>query len=93
MLELLQEIARLLGEPVRTRETPLFLVKAVANVGGFISSFTGREPSVTPEMADAFGRDITVTADKAKRDLGFQIVPLKTMVKDCYDWMVAEKRI
>lgn len=93
MLDLVQEIARLLGKPAPARETPLFLVKAVAAAGDFISTLTGREPSVTPEMADAFGREITVTAAKAKRDLGFQVVPLKTMVKDCYDWMVAEKRI
>jgi hypothetical protein len=25
--------------------------------------------------------------------LGYRIVPLKDMVKDCYDWMVAEGRI
>ncbi|HEX6551014.1 MAG TPA: oxidoreductase, partial [Gammaproteobacteria bacterium] len=93
MLELVQEIARLLGKPVPARETPLFLVKTVAAVGDLVSTLTGREPSVTPEMADAFGRDITVTADKAKRDLGFQVVPLKTMIKDCYDWMVAENLI
>jgi nucleoside-diphosphate-sugar epimerase len=93
MLDLVQEIARLLGKPVPTRETPLFLIKTVAAVSGFVSTLTGREPSVTPEMADAFGREITVTADKAQRDLGFKVVPLKTMVKDCHDWLVAEKRI
>lgn len=93
MLDLVQEIARLLGKPVPARETPLFLVKTVANLGNFISNFTGREPSVTPEMADAFGRDITVTADKGKRDLGFHVVPLKTMLRDCHDWLVAEKLI
>lgn len=93
MLDLVQEIARLLGKPVPTREMPVLLIKAVARVGDFAGAITGREPSVTPEMADAFAREITVTADKAKRDLGFQIVPLKIMVKDCYDWLVAESRI
>lgn len=93
MLDLVQEIARLLGKPVPKRETPLFLVKTVAAIGDVVSNLTGREPSVTPEMADAFAREITVTADKAKRDLGFQVVPLKTMVKDCHDWLVAERRI
>lgn len=93
MLDLIQEIARLLGKPVPSRETPLFLVKAVAAIGDCFSTLTGREPSITPEMADAFGREITVTAAKAKCDLGFQVVPLKTMVKDCHDWMVAERLI
>lgn len=93
MLDLVQEIARLLGRPIPTRETPLFLVKTAASVGDFFSTFTGRKPAVTPEMADAFGRDITVTAAKAQRDLRFQVVPLKIMVKDCHDWLVAERRI
>ena len=93
MLDLVQEIARLLGKPIPTRETPLFLVKAVAAVSDFLGAMTGREPSVTSEMVDAFAKEITVTAAKAQRDLGFQVVPLKTMVKDCHDWMVAERRI
>jgi dihydroflavonol-4-reductase len=92
MLELVQEIARLLDKPIAARESPLFLVKGVA-AGDLLSIMTGREPSVTPEMADAFSREITVTAAKARRDLGFKVVPLKTMVKDCYDWMLAERRI
>jgi nucleoside-diphosphate-sugar epimerase len=93
MLDFVQEIARLLGKPIPTRETPVFLVKAGAAVGAFFSTMTGREPSVTPEMAEAFTNGITATAAKAQRDLGFQVVPLKTMVKDCYEWMVAERRI
>jgi len=28
-----------------------------------------------------------------QRELGYRVVPLKDMVKDCYDWMVAEGRI
>ena len=93
MLTFVQEIARVLGKPAPTRETPLAVVKVAAAVGDFVSRFTGRQPTITPEMADAFGRTITVTAAKAGRDLGFQVVPLPTMVKDCHDWMVAERRI
>jgi len=93
MLNFVQEIARLLGKPIPKRETPAFLIKVAAAVGNCVSNITGCEPSVTPEMAEAFGIAITATAAKAQRDLGFQVVPLKTMVGDCYDWMVAERRI
>jgi nucleoside-diphosphate-sugar epimerase len=44
-------------------------------------------------MAKGFGGSCTITAAKAQRDLGFKIIPLEVMVKDCYDWMVAEGRI
>ena len=72
---------------------PAAVLKLVASVGDFFSNFTGKEPAMTPEMAEGLGGVMTVTADKAKRDLGFKIVPLKDMVKDCYDWMIAEGRL
>ena len=93
MLDLVREIAGLLGKRAPSRETPIFLVKAVAAIGDMFGTLTGREPAVTREIADAFAREVTVTSAKAQRELGFQIVPLKTMVKDCYDWLVAEQRI
>ena len=93
MLDFVQEVARLLDKPVPTRETPLGVVKAVAAVGSVVGMITGREPSVTPEMAAAFSRETTATAAKAQRDLGFRVVPLKAMIEDCHDWMVAEKRL
>lgn len=93
MLDLVQEIARLLGKPVPTSETPVFLIKAVAAIGEFVSNFTGNAPAITSEMAEGLGGSVTVTAAKAQRELGFQVVPLKTMVKDCFDWMQAEGRI
>ena len=93
MLQLVQEIARLLGKPVPTTVTPAFLVRAIASVSDFASTFTGKEPSFTPEMAEGLGGSITISSAKAQRDLGYSVVPLKTMVKDCYDWMVAEGRI
>ena len=93
MLDFVREIAQVVGRPAPSRETPAFVVKAVAAVGDLLGNVTGREPQVTREMAEAFGRSMTATADKARRELGFQVVPLRTMVKDCYDWMVAENRI
>jgi dihydroflavonol-4-reductase len=44
-------------------------------------------------MADLMGRRVTVHSLKAQRELGYRVVPLKDMVKDCYDWMLAEGRI
>jgi nucleoside-diphosphate-sugar epimerase len=57
------------------------------------SRFTGKAPPITPEMTDSLGRKVSTTSAKARRELGYRVVPLKDMVKDCYDWMVAEGRI
>lgn len=93
MLDLVQAIAALLGTKAPKSTVPVALVKLVANIGDFASNFTGKEPAFTPEMAEGLGGDSTVTAAKAQRDLGFKVVPLEVMVKDCYDWMRAEGRI
>lgn len=93
MIDLIREIARLLGKPLPKSELPRFVLNLVAHAGDFVSRFTGKEPDITPEIATGLGGSITVTAEKAQRELGFAIVPLETMVKDCYEWMKAEGRV
>jgi len=93
MLELVQLIEKLLGKPAKARTVPTPLIKVVATVSDVISRFTNQEPALTPEMAKGFGGGVTVTAEKARRELGFKIVTLEEMVKDCFDWMVAERRL
>src|ERR1700683_3078989 len=93
MLDLVRETPRLLGKPQPSKELPASIVRMAAAVGDFTSRFTGKEPPVTPEMAAAFSRPCYVASEKAQRELGYRVVPLQTMVKDCYDWMLAEGRI
>lgn len=92
MLELVQEIGRLLGRKVPGKEAPVGMLRVFAGLGDVASRFTGKPPLITPEMVAAFG-DTKITSAKAQRDLGYKVVPLETMVRDCYDWMVAEGRI
>jgi nucleoside-diphosphate-sugar epimerase len=93
MLEFVREIADVLGKPAPRREMPLGVIRIAATLGDLASRLTGREPSVTPEVAALMGRVSIVSSAKAQRDLGYRIVALRTMVRDCYDWMVAEGRI
>ncbi|MDO8420603.1 MAG: NAD-dependent epimerase/dehydratase family protein [Parvibaculum sp.] len=93
MLALVTEIGQLLGKSVPKKPLPLGVMRIAAMVGGLASSITGKEPSITSEMVEAFSHPMTTQSAKAQRDLGYKIVPLKVMVKDCYDWMVAEGRI
>ena len=93
MLDLVRAIARLIGKPQPTKTISPLLLGVVAQVGDFVSNFTRKPPSFTPEMAEGLGGTITVSSAKAKAQLGYKAVPLEAMVKDCYDWMVAEGRI
>ncbi len=58
--------------------------------GYWVSWFTGKEPLVTPESAAFLSADLVCRSDKAVRELGYRPLPLRTMLADCYSWMVAE---
>jgi len=93
MLELVREIAFLVGKPAPTKVMPTGMLRVVAAVGSLASRFTGKPPPITPEMVATISKSVSTSSAKAQRDLGYRIVPLKEMVKDCYDWMVAEGRL
>ncbi|HEY6619543.1 MAG TPA: NAD-dependent epimerase/dehydratase family protein [Steroidobacteraceae bacterium] len=93
MMELVKEIAALVGKPAPGKETSMALLRGMAVLGDFASRFTGKEPPITPEMASLMSRRVSTASAKAHRELGYKVTPLKGMVKDCYDWMAAEGRI
>ena len=93
MLDLVREVSLLLGKPVPTKEMSVGLLRMVALGGDLLSRVTGKEPPITPEVVKTIGKNTYTFSAKAQRDLGYRIVPLNQMVKDCYDWMVAEGRI
>jgi dihydroflavonol-4-reductase len=93
MLDLVREIAFLLGRPAPVKEISPWMLRVAAGAGEFASNFTGKRPAITREILDSISRDATVTSAKAQRELGYRVVALKEMVKDCYDWMLAEGRL
>jgi dihydroflavonol-4-reductase len=93
MLELVQNIAMLLGKPKPTKATPAWLLKAIAQIADAASTFTHKPPVITPEMAAGLGANMTVDCTKAKTQLGYQTLPLAGMVRECFDWLQAENRI
>jgi len=93
MMELVREISALVGKPAPEKETSILLLRSIAVAGDLASRFTGKAPPITPEMASLMSRHVSTASLKAQRDLGYRVLPLKQMVKDCYDWMAAEGRI
>jgi nucleoside-diphosphate-sugar epimerase len=93
MLELVREVAYLVGKPAPAKEASLALLRTIAVLGDIASRFTGKAPPITPEMTDLMSRRVSTASAKAQRELGYRVVGLKDMCKDCYDWMLAEGRI
>jgi dihydroflavonol-4-reductase len=93
MRDLVTEVSSLLGKPAPQREISPKLLGVVAFVNDFLSNFTGKEPGITREIAATMSKNATVSSAKAQSELGYKVVGLKEMVKDCYDWMVSEGRI
>lgn len=95
MLELVQNIATLLGKTPPKSATPAWLLKTVAQFTDAASLITRKPPIITPEMAASFGDRGAVTFDctKATTELGYKTIPLADMLRDCFTWLKAEGRI
>ncbi|HEX3602738.1 MAG TPA: NAD-dependent epimerase/dehydratase family protein [Steroidobacteraceae bacterium] len=93
MMELVREISALVGKPAPKKETSMLLLRTIASFADLASRFSRKAPPITPEMASLMSRKVSTSSLKAQRELGYRVLPLKLMVKDCYDWMAMEGRI
>jgi dihydroflavonol-4-reductase len=85
------EVAKVMGKPCPSRRLPVPLFKFIVRLWDIASKFTGNEPQITPENADLITRkNVTYCGEKAIKELGYQIVPMRKAVQDCYDWLVKE---
>lgn len=92
-LDLFTAIGRVMGKPIPKRVLPAAFLRLYARVDTALAALKGNPPTLTPEMAASTTRRLSVPSIKAQRELGFRTVPLETMVKDCYDWLVAEGKL
>ena len=86
-LEVIAMAGELLQASVPGRTTPPWILAIVARVQGVVAAMTGREPDLTPESAAIIVHNIRCDSGKAQRELGYQSVPLRDMVRDTIDWM------
>jgi nucleoside-diphosphate-sugar epimerase len=93
MLEMVQCMCKVMGKPEPTRVTPPAVLRMVAAVSQFLAELRGKTPDMTPETAALISTRYTCHAEKAQRELGYKTVPLEPMVRDTYEWMVAEGRL
>jgi nucleoside-diphosphate-sugar epimerase len=88
--EVIRTIGEVVGRKVPTRVFRPRFLRAAGRVLGWASVLTRREPLVTPESAAFLCADLTCRSDKAVRELGYRPTPLRTMLEDCYRWLIAE---
>lgn len=89
--QLLGEIARISGIEKIPRPLPSILLKALAKLQEFRASITGTSPKMTQELVRMMTRNnVEYSSQKAIRELGYKVVPMKQSVRDCYNWLVEE---
>jgi nucleoside-diphosphate-sugar epimerase len=89
-VEFVRLAGELTGKKVPKHATPLWLMWPVAVTLDLAARVTKRAPVLTPESLISLGHSPLVRGEKATRELGYQAVPLETMVRACYEWLVAE---
>ena len=89
-LEMVQEVARLLGRPIPKRAIPAFVLRAVGFAAGIAGRFSKAPPAITPETVALVTARVTCSSAKAERELGLKPRPLADMLADCHRWLVAE---
>lgn len=72
---------------------PAWLLRLVGRVGDAVSRLTGKEPDVTPEIAEICCARIQLDCSKAERELGYREVTLRQMFEDTVAWLEAEGRL
>ncbi len=89
-LNLVQEIGDILGKKTPKRTTPGWILRLIGRVSLWRSYITGKEPDITPEKAFLVSTQSLFNSQKAENQLGYHSVPLRSMLEDCYRWMLSE---
>lgn len=89
--EFITQIAKFVDRKKIPTEIPTPLLKTIARFQSGIGYLTGNTPDLTPELIHILTRKgISYSSEKAKRDLGYKILPLEKSVEDCYNWLSKE---
>ncbi len=88
--EMVQLMSQLLGHEKPPKVLSSFLLRIIGRLSLWVSYLTRKEPDLTPEMVYMLTNRIVASSEKAEKELGYQAVPLKLMLEDCYHWMKKE---
>ncbi len=88
MMEIATEIGKLLQRrgPLFVLPAPIF--KCLGQIEYRLSTLLGKEPMVTPSMAEILCDVVLCDSSKAIHELDYDPSSLQVMLQDCYAWMV-----
>lgn len=89
-LEVFAIAGRLTGKRVPKRAMPAFGIRLYARLLTGIAAVTGREPEITPDIAEIVTGHPRIDCTLAVTELGYRPAPLETMLEDAYRWMKCE---
>lgn len=85
--ELYDRIGEVVGRPAPRRTLSPSTLRLVARVLAVGSAFTGREPGLTPALAEISIRNRRFSSEKAVRELGYAPQPLSEGIGACWRWL------
>jgi nucleoside-diphosphate-sugar epimerase len=88
--EVINEIERQMGKPLSTRVTPTAVLWLAMTASELKSKVDDKEPSLTVERYKRAVAHISCNFDKATRDLGFKVTPLRVTLQATIRWLTDE---
>jgi nucleoside-diphosphate-sugar epimerase len=88
--EVINEIERQMSKPLSTRVTPKAVLWLAMVASDLKSKVDGKEPSLTVERYKRAVAHISCNFDKATRDLGFKVTPLRVTLQATIRWLTDE---
>lgn len=86
VMQMVSLYGELTGAKVPTRALPLWVGWALLPFALAASAISGKDPFITPDMLRASVSNAVVSHDKAQRELGYSIRPLRESLGDAVDW-------
>jgi dihydroflavonol-4-reductase len=86
ILDMVSLYGELTGAKVPTRALPLWVGWALLPLALAGSAVTKRDPFITADMLRASVSNAVVSRDKAERELGYSVRPLRDSLGDAVDW-------
>ena len=84
--ELFADIAAVVGVPPPRRRLAPWMLGALALVHTAASGLSGREPRISIPTYHILTRNRRYRSDKAVRELGYRISPLRDGLRRCWEW-------
>jgi nucleoside-diphosphate-sugar epimerase len=85
--EVINEIQRQLSKPLSTRVTPKAVLWLAMMVSDLKSKVDGKEPALTAQRYKRAVGHILCSSEKAIRDLGFKVTPLRVTLQATIQWL------